>query len=116
MIKENIFHVDEVIMKRIKSDFELIEKKNWYILYQNKADKSYWRLDEWDKYQIQVFVKLKSVKNWAEYNDEHLRINLLREQRGLSSEKCKWKDCSKKALNNLAFCEVHAYAEMGIRR
>jgi len=116
MLKENIFYVDNTILKRIDSDFELIEKKNWYRLYQNKADKSFWRLDEWDKYQVQTFVELKSVENWTEFNDKDLRIELLKKSRGLSIEKCNWKDCTKKALNNLTFCELHAYIEMGIRK
>ncbi|MGQ7947149.1 hypothetical protein [Flavobacterium sp. WC2509] len=116
MLKENIYYVDDTILKRIDSDFELIEKKDWYRLYQNKTDKSFWRLDEWDKYQVQTFVKLKSVENWTEFNDEDLKIELLKKSRGLSIEKCNWKDCSKKALNNLVFCELHAYTEMGIRK
>ena len=116
MHTKNIFYIDEEILKIIESEFDLIEKKSWYRLYQNKEDKSFWRLDEWDKYQVQLFVKLESIENWSEYNDQNLRINLLKENRGLSQEKCKWKDCNKKALNNLVFCELHAYTEMGIRK
>ena len=116
MLNENIYYVDVEILKRIESDFDLIEKKGWFRLYQNKEDKSYWKLDEADRLQIQIFVKLESTENWAEYNDQDLRINLLKENRGLANEKCKWKDCSKKALNNLMFCELHAYNEMGIRK
>ena len=116
MHTKNIFYIDEEILKIIESEFDLIEKKSWYRLYQNKEDKSFWRLDEWDKYQVQLFVKLESIENWSEYNDQDLRINLLKENRGLSQEKCKWKDCNKKALNNLVFCELHAYTEMGIRK
>jgi hypothetical protein len=116
MLKEKIYYVDEEILKRIESEFELIEKKDWYKLYENKNDKSFWRLDEWDKYQVQIFVKIDSLENWAEFDDKDLRIELLKEFRGLSNEKCKWKDCSRNALNNLVFCEQHAYTEMEIRK
>lgn len=116
MLSENIYYVDEEILKKIESDFELIEKKNWYLLYRNRENNSFWRLDEWDKYQIQLLVKLESAENWVDFNDLDLRLNLLREQRGVSNDKCKWKDCDKKALNNLVFCELHAYEEMGIRK
>ena len=61
-------------------------------------------------------LKIDSLENWAEFDDKDLRIELLKEFRGLSNEKCKWKDCSRKALNNLVFCEQHAYTEMGIRK
>jgi hypothetical protein len=116
MLKEKIYYVDEEILKRIVSEFELIEKKSWYKLYENKIDKSFWRLDEWDKYQVQILVKIDSKENWTEFDDKDLRIELLKNFRGLSNEKCKWKDCSRKALNNLVFCELHAYTEMGIRK
>ena len=116
MLKENIYYVDEEILGKIQSDFELIEKKDWYKLYQNKDDKSFWRLDEWDKLQVQVFVRIESAESWSEYDDQNLRMELLKRERGLSNEKCKWKDCDRKALNNLVFCELHAYIEMGIRK
>jgi hypothetical protein len=70
MLKEKIYYVDEEILKRIESEFELIEKKDWYKLYENKNDKSFWRLDEWDKYQVQIFVKIESLENWAEFDDK----------------------------------------------
>ena len=116
MLTENIYYVDKEILKHIESDFEFIERKNWYLLYRNKKNNSFWRLDEWDKYQIQMFVKLESKENWAEYKDQDLRVNFLLKQRGVSNDKCKWKNCNKKALNNLVFCELHAYTEMGIRK
>ncbi len=116
MLTENIYYVDGEILKKIDSDFEFIERKNFYLLYRNKGNNSFWRLDEWDKYQIQMFVKLESKENWAEYNDQDLRMDLLIKQRGVSNVKCKWKNCNKKALNNLVFCELHAYTEMGIRQ
>lgn len=116
MLKENIYYVDEGILKRIKSDFELIENKGWFLLYENKIDKSLWRLDQWDKDQVQIFVKIESEKNWMEFDDKELRIELLKKFRGLSDEKCKWINCDKSALNNLVFCEIHAYTEMGIRK
>ena len=116
MQSQNIFYIDEVILRKIETEIDLIEKKSWYRLYQNKDDRSFWRFDEWDKYQVQIFVKLESIENWSEYNDEDLRINLLKEQRGLSSDKCKWKNCKNNALNYLVFCELHAFKEMGIRK
>ena len=116
MLKDKIFYIDEAILKKIESDFDFIDKKSWYRLYQNKDDKSFWRFEEFDKYQTQVFVKLESCENWEDYDDQDLKIELLKENRGLSNEKCKWKDCDRKALNSLVFCELHAYTEMGIRK
>ena len=115
-LKDKIYYTDKNILKIIESEFELIDQKNWYRLYQNKKDNSYWRLDEWDKYQEQFFVKLESIEKWSEFNDKTLRIELLKKSRGLSKDKCIWKDCEKKALNKIVYCENHAYNEMGIRK
>ena len=115
-LKDKIYYTDKNILKIIESDFELIDQKNWYRLYRNKKDNSYWRLDEWDKYQQQFFVKLESTEKWSEFNDKNLRIELLKKLRGLSKEKCIWKDCEKTALNKIVYCENHTYNEMGIRK
>lgn len=115
-LTDKIYYADKAILNRIESDFELIDKKDWYRLYRNKTDNSFWRLDEWDKYQEQIFVKLETTENWTEFNDRFLKIDLLKKSRGLSTEKCVWKDCNKLSLNKLAYCEYHAFEEMGIRK
>lgn len=115
-LSEKIYYVDQTILNRIESEFELIDRKDWYRLYRNKKDNSYWRLDEWDKYQEQFFVRLESIENWAAYDDKELRIELLKQNRGTADVKCTWKDCQKKALTDMAICEFHAYTEMGLRK
>ncbi|WP_190810976.1 hypothetical protein [Flagellimonas sp. S3867] len=115
-LTEKIYYADKNILKRIESEFELIDRKSWFILYQNKSDNSFWRLDEWDKYQEQFFVKLESTENWTEFEDRELRIELLKKHRGISDKKCTWVGCDKNALKEMAICEFHAYAEMGLRK
>jgi hypothetical protein len=115
-LTEKIYYADKNILKKIESEFELIDQKNWYRLYRNKTDNSFWRLDEWDKYQEQFFIKLESIEKWFEFNDKSLRIELLKKSRGLSKEKCIWKDCDKIALNKIVYCENHAFNEIGIRK
>jgi hypothetical protein len=115
-LTDKIYYVDKNILKIIELEFELIDQKNWYRLYRKKTNNSFWRLDEWDKYQEQFFVKLKSSEKWFEFNDKTLRVEFLKKSRGLSEEKCVWKDCQKKALNKIVYCENHAYNEMGIRK
>ena len=113
---EKIYYIDQDILKRIDSDFELIDHHDWYRLYQNITDKSFWRLDHWDKYQEQVFIRLETKEKWSEYNDKDLRIELLKKHRGTTANQCIWKDCDKNALKELTFCEYHAYIEIGIRK
>jgi hypothetical protein len=61
---ERIFYADEELQERINTDFELIEKKGWYLLYRDKGDKTYWRLDVYDRLQQQYFVKIDKLENW----------------------------------------------------
>ena len=115
-LSDKIYYADQKILKRIELEFELIDRKNWYILYRNKTDNSYWRLDEWDKYQEQFFVRLESTENWTEYDDQKLRMKLLKKHRGTTDQICSWKDCDNNALTEMAICEFHAYTEMGLRK
>lgn len=111
-----IYYADQEILSLVTADFDLVDEKDWYELYQNKADKTYWRLDKWDKYQERMFVRLDSKINWADVEDKELRIELLLNTRGVSDHKCIWASCNKPALQDLAYCELHAYEECGIRR
>lgn len=111
-----IYYLDKELQKLIDKDFDLIEKKNWYLLFKNRKDNSYWRLDSHDKYHERFFVKLGSKVDWDKYDAELLIIELLKNSRGVSNSKCIWKNCDKLSLNELAYCEFHSYKEMGIRK
>ena len=113
---ERIYYADKEILDLIKADYDLIDDKCWYQLYQNKIDKSFWRLDKWDKYQERFFVRLDSSDNWIEFDDKEFRIELLLKSRGITDKKCIWKDCNKPSLQELVYCERHTYDEMGIRK
>ena len=113
---EDIYYADNVLLERIKDEFHLIEAESWHELYQHKTDSSFWRLDVWDKYQQQFFVRLITTDNWTGYDDKELRIGLLLKTRNTTDEQCAWKDCNRPALKGLAICERHAYEEMGIRK
>ena len=110
----NIFYVDQSILDWIETEFELVDDKGWYQLL--RKDDTYWRLDKCDKYQQRCLVRLQSINNWIEFNDEELRIQLLKESRGISDAKCIWNNCNKKSLNKLVYCEIHAYKEMDVRK
>ena len=113
---DRINYADKEILDIIKTDFNLIDDKNWYQLYQHKIDKTFWRLDKWDKYQEQFFVRLDTCDHWTDFDDKELRIALLLKTRGLTNNRCIWKNCDQLSLQGLVYCERHAYEEMGIRR
>jgi hypothetical protein len=68
MLTDNIYCADEEILQLIKNDFELVNSWSWYELYKHKEDGSFWRLDKWDKYQNQYFVRINDVDNWKSFD------------------------------------------------
>ncbi|MDP4269897.1 MAG: hypothetical protein Q8909_07200 [Bacteroidota bacterium] len=116
-LSDKIYYAEKDILEIIKIDFDLINDTEWYQLYQHKIDKTIWRLDKWDKHQVQFFVRLSSIDNWTDFDDTELRIELLQKTRGTDmSRKCIWRECIRPSLNGLVYCEIHAYKEMGIRK
>ncbi|MFT5513577.1 MAG: hypothetical protein ACI8SE_001986 [Bacteroidia bacterium] len=99
----------------VKTQFEFIDKGDFYKLYQNIKDKSYWRLNcDGGSHRTRFLVSLKSIENWVEYDPRELAIELLKKNRGVTGQKCTWKDCYRNTLSDMAICAHHAYTEMGL--
>jgi len=116
MLDQSIYYADKWLLDQLDKSFELVDRASWYRLYRRKEDGTYWRLDEWDKLQTQYFVRIDDRASWQNFDAVPLQIDLLRTSRGASGETCRWAGCSNCALTDLAFCEQHAYREMGVRR
>ena len=116
MLKGSIYYVEASLLEVIKNDFIFLDQSSWFSLYREKDSGSYWRLDYLDKYQEQYFVRVDDLGNWRDFDATDLKIELLKITRGISTNSCLWGGCVKNALNQLAFCEIHAFKEMGIRR
>jgi hypothetical protein len=116
MLKEKIYYCDKWLLDQLNDKFELVDSYSWYSLYRDKESGYLWRLDVWDKYQEQYFVRIENIKNWKEFDASDLQIELLRRSRGSTDKICKWSGCSNAALIDLVFCEQHAYREMAVRR
>jgi hypothetical protein len=115
-LRESIYYVNNSILITVSHSFSFVEELGWYVLYQHKGDLSFWRLDKYDRLQERYFLKLPSRQDWINFNSQELQIALLLKTRGLDETACIWQNCMKSALNGLAFCERHAYLEMGVRR
>jgi hypothetical protein len=85
-------------------------------LYKQKTDGTLWRLDGWDKYQEQYFVRIDDYSTWKDFDATELQIELLKKERGTTEKQCSWNLCKNNALAGLVFCERHAYLEMGLKR
>jgi len=89
---------------------------NWVELYHCPSCHQFWRVDAWDKYQVQIAVKVPSQEEWLSFDCKPLILDAIVQVRGgLSSETCVWSGCGAKAVNGVAYCPVHL-SEAGARR
>jgi hypothetical protein len=89
---------------------------NWVKLYRCASCQQLWRVDEWDKYQTQMAVKVPMLEGWQAFDAKPLELQLLIESRGgLSGEPCIWAGCAKAAVKGVVYCAEHLY-ETGARR
>lgn len=114
-LSDSIYYADDRVLQMVERDLELIERAPWYELYESRADRSLWRLDETDKYQERFLVRVDSKTGWPDFDAHQLQIALLERTRGVGDERCSIKDCERLALNKLAYCAIHAHGT-GIRR
>jgi len=99
-------------------NFQQIDWKHdaWVNLIKCPNCEQHWQIDEWDKYQTGLAIKIENPDCWKTYNDKKVRINFLIQNRGgPSDELCRWQACNNKALKGLAYCPMCAYDEIGIR-
>ncbi|WP_316749614.1 hypothetical protein [Pedobacter gandavensis] len=116
VFSEYIYYLDKEVSDKIAIDFALIDQSGFYELYQYKIDKTYWRLEKADKYQVQFLVRMESLNDWVNFDSRNLEIGLLLKTRGNSIKKCIWAGCGEISLQRIVYCELHAYLEMGIRK
>ena len=99
-------------------NFRQIDWKDdaWVKLIECPHCGQHWQLDEWDKYQNGLALKIQAPDKWKKYDDRPARIDFLIQNRGgISKELCAWQGCENNALNGLAYCPFCAYEKGGIR-
>jgi hypothetical protein len=57
-----------------------------------------------------LVIKVPSDIEWAEFDERPARIaHLIDTYGGLTSERCLWRDCTRRALNHFAYCPEHLH-------
>jgi hypothetical protein len=76
----------------------------------------FWRVDTWDKLQVDLAIKVPDQTTWTESDDRRARIGyLIRSYDGEDTSPCVWAGCSNLALKGIAMCADHVYDRMGVR-
>ena len=88
----------------------------WILLLQCSDCESIWQVDRWDKHQVSLCIRIEYSKNWQKFDCTEVRKKYISTNRGGKSiDICRWKDCNKRAIKGMAFCEECAYEKMGVR-
>ena len=100
------------------SEMEEVDFKSddWVRLLKCSLCGQYWQVDEWDKYQVCIGIKVNDPQNWDDFDDLSYRMDhLLRARGGITEEICQWRDCEEYSLNDSAYCPRHTFEVAGLR-
>ncbi len=98
--------------------FPLVDSKlqEWMTLVRCPDCGQHWQLDEWDKLQVILAIKVASPDEWLHWDDKECRVEYLVQSRGgLGDQACGWQGCTNEALKDMAFCPRCAYEKLGLR-
>ena len=83
---------------------------NWVHLHKCTSCGQLWRLDEWDKYQVQFVVRIPLSTDWEQFDAVPLQKQfLVQSHGGLSLEQCIWHGCQNKRVQGVVYCVEHLY-------
>ena len=95
---------------------EEIEAADFRRLYRCRKCGQHWRVDEWERYLIQVAVRIDDPTAWRMFDSSELENDLLvRSRGGLADAQCAWSDCPNKAVKGTALCPAHL-RDAGVQR
>lgn len=91
-------------------DFEIVERVNWEALIRCRDCGQYWKVDDWDKYQIQLAMKVDGPQHWNAPDVERRKAFLIESRGGFELEQCGWLNCVNPRLKDGPYCADHLYA------
>lgn len=93
-----------------------VKSAGWVRLLRCADCGQHWQVDDWDKYQDALAIKIDTPDGWQELNDEKYRLEfIVQNHGGLGDDTCQWHGCANRTLKDMAFCPRCAYENMGLR-
>lgn len=90
--------------------FDELETGDWVRLVRCPHCGQLWSVDEGDKYQTQLAVRIPKNEGWRELDTTPLRRRYLIQSRGgLTDEKCIWLGCEQRRVRGVVYCVDHLY-------
>ena len=94
----------------IESGSEQLEMANWTRLMCCRVCGQLWAVDEWEKYQRQLAVKIPQREGWGSFDTMPLRREFLVQSRGgLTDEPCIWAGCGQPRVRGVVYCADHLW-------
>ena len=100
--------------KEFLSTLEPIEVGNWAQLCKCKYCDQLWAVDEWEKYSVQLAIKISERTTWSEASEIQRKQFLYDARGGTEPIKCLRAGCEQNRLKGVMFCVEHFY-ELGNR-
>jgi sarcosine oxidase delta subunit len=95
---------------RLYSNCKQIERREWQVLMQCPACGQLWKVDEPDKFQVQLAMKIDRPEDMDESDEPRRKSYLLESRNGLGAERCSRIGCKATQVRDSAFCLDHLYA------
>jgi hypothetical protein len=84
---------------------------NFVFLHRCSSCGHKWRIDAWDKYQVQFVVRVPEGTDWQTFDATELQKRFLVDSRGgLKDARCHWLGCTHQQVEgDVVYCVEHLY-------
>ena len=97
-------------VRTLYPDFDVIGSSDWTLLLRCPLCAQLWKMNEYDKYQTQLAMKVSTVEDLYLSDATQRKAYLLTSRGGIGTETCRWINCPNIQLKNSAYCVDHLYA------
>lgn len=97
-------------VERLYPGFQVVASTGWRLLLRCPSCGQLWKMDEYDKYQTQLAMKVSNAPDWDTDDTIERKAYLLASRGGLGTDVCGWIDCPNTQLRGSAYCVDHLYA------
>jgi len=90
-----------------RRSLEPVDTARWMRLERCRRCGAWWAIDEEDRYARQAAFRLPGRDDWAAAAEQARRGLLIREHGGTVDERCAWRACDQRRLQDVAVCVDH---------
>lgn len=77
-------------VRKLYAEYKALASTDWRVLLRCPACGQLWSVDEWDKYHVQLAIKLPDIAQWTQDDSARRKAFLLRSRGGYDTGNCFW--------------------------